>query len=160
MNLRGIYYLFLAIALTVLAGCGGGGGGEQTPQPTQSTQAIVKLKTSGSLPTGTLIGAISATLTYPTTKGLSVTESDVVLSGGVSGIFAPNVNTPGQVTFGNLNLSPGISIGEFLTATFTIAAGNPQVVQGDFAITGITIIDTNGNALSNITVDIQSVTIQ
>lgn len=132
------------------------------PVAAQATQAIVKLATSGQLaPSGTLIGAIQATLTYPTTKGLSIGVSDVVISGVGRGLFAPNTNTPGQVSFGQIDIQPGIPIGEFLTATFSIAAGNPQVAAGDFAISaGANITNVDGTAQPNVAVVILSVVIQ
>lgn len=149
-------FFMLAAVTAILFGCGGGGGGGVT----QPTKAVVKLATSGTLPDGKLIGAISATLTYPTGKGLSIGSSDVVVSGVGRGIFLPNTNTPGQIVLGQLDVQPGIPIGEFATATFAIAAGNSPVA-GDFAVApGANVIDTDSAALPGVTVGVQSVTFQ
>ncbi|MBI2354049.1 MAG: hypothetical protein HYV06_03290 [Deltaproteobacteria bacterium] len=148
--------------MAILFGCGGGGGGNLTQQTgivTQPTKAVVKLATSGALPTGKLIGGIEATLTYAAGKGLSIGGSDAVASGVGSGsLLAANTNTAGQVRLGLI--STGIQTGEFATATFTIAAGNSPVA-GDFAIaSGANVIDTDSVAQPGITVGIQSVTFQ
>jgi hypothetical protein len=156
MRVRGIYYLFLATAVAIMSGCG---GGAMVKAPVAPTHAIVKVRTSGPLPSGTTIGGIYAFVTYPTTKGLSITESNVVASGsgGASGsLFAANVITiPGQVHL-ILITTNGIQAGEFATLTFSIAAGNSPV-ESDFAIaSGARVIDTN--PIPGMTVEIQGVT--
>jgi hypothetical protein len=160
MRVRGFFYLLLAAALTILAGCG---GGALVKAPVAPTQAIVKVRTSGTLPADTTIGGIQATITYPATKGLSITESGVVASasGTVAGSFLiPNVNKPGQVVLILANVNPGIQSGEFATLTFSIAAANSPVA-GDFAIaSGATVLDTNSKAITGMSVEIQSVTFQ
>jgi len=170
MRVRGIYCLFLATALTILAGCGGGGGtgGGGGGGVVNPTKAIVKVRTSGTLPSGTTINAIQATVTYPTTKGLSIAllpsppadpnTPDVVPSGAGSGsILLPNANNTGQIVLGLLNVS-GIQSGEFATLTFNIAAGNSPAAI-DFAIaSGASVITTP--AISGMTVEILGVTFQ
>ena len=160
MVARGFSYLFLTMALAILAGCG---GGAMVKAPVAPTQAIVKVRTSGTLPAGATIGGIQTTLTYPATKGLSITDSGVVASGsGVSAgsFLIPNVNNPGQIVLILANVSPGIQSGEFATLTFSIAAGDSQVA-GDFAIaSGARVLDTNSTALTDLAVEIQSVTFQ
>ena len=163
MRLRGIFKLFLATALTILAGCGGGSGSGTTPTPTPTpspTQAIVKLQTSGTLPPGTTIGGITATVTYPNTKGVSITDNNVVVSGaGTGSILVANVNTAGQAVVALIS-STGIQSGEFATMTCSIASGNSPTAS-DFAITsGSSIIDANGTAIPGMTVAIQGVTFQ
>ncbi|KAF0221582.1 MAG: hypothetical protein FD174_351 [Geobacteraceae bacterium] len=164
MKIRSIGFFFLAAVTAALVGCGGGGGGGEAP-PVQPTRAIVKLATSGTLPAGTLIGGIgTTTVTYPTTKGLSITDSNVVTSGvGISAgsFLIPNLTIPGQAKFIMANVQPGIAAGEFATLTFSIASGNSPVA-GDFVITeGATpVLDTNSVAISGVSVIIQSVTFQ
>jgi len=160
MSARGFSYLFLAMAIAILAGCGGGAGVSQPAGAiTQPTKAIVKVRTNGTLPSGTTIGGIDAFVTYPTTKGLSVTESSVVASGVASGsMFAANViTTPGQVHLIFITTN-GIQAGEFATLTFSIAAGNSPIA-GDFAIaSGASVVDTN--PIPGMTVEIQGITFQ
>jgi hypothetical protein len=159
MKIRLIFGMIAALAAISLGGCGGGGGGGT---PTPPTKAIVKVATTGTLPQGTLIGGIQATVTYPTTKGLSITTSDVVASGAGAAtgtILVPNVNTAGQVILGLINAT-GIQAGEFATLTFAIAAGNTPVAA-DFTIApGATVADVGGNTIAGMTVGILSVTFQ
>ena len=156
MVARGFSYLFLTVAIAILAGCG---GGAMVKAPVAPTQAIVKMRTSGTLPSGTTIDGIQATLTYPTTKGLSITKNNVVASGVASGLFESNVTNSGQVGL-ILVTTDGFQTGEFATLTFGIAAGNSPVA-GDFAIaSGARVIDTNSATLTDLAVEIQSVTFQ
>ena len=156
MRILKIVSIVLGIQIMAIAGCGsggGGGGGGQT--------AIVKLATSGVLPGGRTITGISTTLNYPTAKGLSISSGNVVASGvGTGSLVAPNTNNAGQVGI-VLGTGTGIQTGEFVTLTFSIALGDPQVVAGDFSIApgSTSIIDING-AIPGITVVVQSVTIQ
>jgi hypothetical protein len=164
MKIRSIGLFFLAAVAAVQFGCGGGGGGGPAPV-VQPTKAIVKLETGGgTLPSGTFIGGIGpATVTYPTTKGLSITDSNVVTSGagvGAGSFLQPNVTVPGQVRVALINVSPGILSGEFATLTFSIASGNSPVA-GDFTIAaGAPVIDTNSAAIPGFTVSIKSVEFQ
>jgi len=165
MNIRNFFRLLtIGMALTI-AGCGGGGGGGAVPVVTPpATKAIVKLATTGTLPAGTTIGVVGATITYPTTKGLSIAETDVVPSGVAAGGYVQaNVTVPGEVILGNLTAtSAGFPIGEFATMTFSIAPGNSPVA-GDFAIKpGSTTVADFANILpvTSASVVIQSVTFQ
>lgn len=129
----------------------------------QPTRAVVKVRTTGLLPQGILIGGIGATVTYSGGKGLSITasSSDIGVSGaGLGSTMVPNVNTAGQVTLGLINVS-GIGGGEFATLNFAIAAGNFPTSQ-DFAISGsgLSIIDTATNNIPGMGVGIASVTLQ
>jgi hypothetical protein len=159
LALRNLKFLLLAVGIQFLAlsGCGGGGGSTTGGQP---TTAIVKLATSGSLPTGTLISGITTTLNYPTTKGLSIGPSNVVASGvGFNSAIQPNTTIAGQAGIGLV--SAGIQTGEFATLTFSIAPGFPLVTATDFTIApGATIIDINTSPIPGISVVIQSVSIQ
>ena len=160
MAVRGFCYLILTMATAILAGCG---GGIMLKAPLAPTQAIVKVRTSGKLPADAAIGAIKAAITYPATKGLSITANSVVPSGSGAGagtFLVPNVNKPGQVVFILANIAPGIQSGEFATLTFSIAAGNSPTA-GDFAIaSGASILDTNSTAIPGLTVEIQDVAFQ
>ena len=154
MALRGFCYFFLTMLIAILAGCA---GGAMVKAPVAPTQAIVKVRTSGTLPAGATIGGIQTTIIYPTT------ESSVVTSGsgaGAGSILMPNVNNPGQIKLILANVAPGIQSGEFTTLTFNIAAAKSPVA-GDFAIaSGASILDTNSTAITGMTVEIQGVTFQ
>ncbi|GFO68814.1 hypothetical protein GMLC_23930 [Geomonas limicola] len=129
----------------------------------QPTKAIVKVRSTGTLPQGTLIGGIGATVTYASGKGLSIGSSsaEIAVSGaGLGSTMIPNVNTPGQVTLGLLNVS-GIGAGEFATLNFTIAAGNfPTIADFGISGSGLSIIDTGTNSIPGMGVGIASVTLQ
>jgi hypothetical protein len=161
MAVRGLSYIFMTMLVAILAGCAG--GAMVVKAPVAPTQAIVKVRTSGTLPAGATIGGIQTTITYPTTKGLSTTENGVVASGsgvGAGSILMPNVNNPGQVMLILANVAPGIQSGEFATLTFSIATANSPVA-GDFAIASdARILDTDSKAITGMTVDIQGVTFQ
>jgi hypothetical protein len=116
------------------------------------TAVVVKLVTQGTLPGGTLIGGVQATLTYATDKGLSIQSGNVVASGaGASSLLVANANTAGQLTIALVNAT-GIGTGEFATATFAVASGSFPVAA-DFAVApGATVIDVNGAAIGGVTV--------
>jgi hypothetical protein len=164
MKIRNIGLFFLAAVVAAQFGCGGGGGTAGPAPIVQPTKAIVKLQTSGTLPSGAFIGGIGpAIVTYPTTKGLSITDSNVVTSGagvGAGSFLQPNVTIPGQVRVALINVAPGILSGEFATLTFSITSGNSPAA-GDFTITaGAPVIDTNSAAIPGLTVSIKSVEFQ
>ena len=129
---------------------------------TTPTKVIVKLATSGTLPTGINIGGIDTTVTYPTNKGLSITANDVVASGVAAGSLAvPNINIAGEARIANIT-GTGFPIGEFATLTFSIASGSSPLAT-DFAVApGATILDStlNANKLNGVSVVVQSVTFQ
>ncbi|HEY6872135.1 MAG TPA: hypothetical protein VI298_05325 [Geobacteraceae bacterium] len=123
----------------------------------QSTLAIVKVQTSGALPAGVLLGGISASVSYPAYKGLSIASSDVVASGyGAGAYFEPIVST------GNVGLvllsQTGFPAGEFATLTFQIAPGNFPMAS-DFSADGL-VEDSHYSLLSGMTITIKSVTFQ
>ena len=164
---RVICAILFLLACTVIGGCGGGGGGAPAGPP---TKAVVKLKTTGTLPVGiTGIGAIDATVVYPTSaaKGLSITATDVVASGAAAGInIVPNTAVSGEVRTGSLTASgAGFPVGEFATLTFSIATGGAPVV-GDFSVNSSnTTILASDDALTDLTskgiaVEVMSVTFQ
>ena len=131
------------------------------PFISQPTQAVVKVRTTGTLPGGTLIGGVSATVNYAAGKGLSIVPAGVATSaGGLGSTLIPNTNTAGQVVLGLINTS-GIPAGEFATLTFSIAAGNfPTAADFSISASGLSVIDTNTLAIPGMGVAIAGVTIQ
>jgi len=130
----------------------------------QPTQAIVKVQTN-ILPVGQLIANITATVTYPTNKGLSITAGNVFVSGsGIGADLAVNVATLGQVglSLSGINATiAGIPAGEFATLTFSIAPGNVPTAS-DFGIApGANVLDDLGaQLLTALPITIMSVTIR
>jgi hypothetical protein len=118
----------------------------------QPTSVVVRLVTQGTLPAGTLIGGVQATLTYATDKGLSIAAGNVAASGaGAGSLLVANANTAGQVIVALVNAN-GIGTGEFATATFAVAPPNVPV-PADFAIAaGASVIDLAGAPIPGITV--------
>jgi hypothetical protein len=118
----------------------------------QPTSAVVRLVTQGTLPEGTLIGGVQATLTYATDEGLSIAANNVAASGaGAGSLLVANANTAGQVIVALINAS-GIGTGEFATATFAVAPPNVPA-PADFAIAGgATVIDLAGTPIPGVTV--------
>jgi hypothetical protein len=120
----------------------------------QPTSVVVRLVTQGTLPQGTLIGGVQATLTYATDKGLAIAANNVAASGaGAGSLLVANANTAGQVIVALVNAN-GIGTGEFATATFAVAPPNVPV-PADFAIAaGATVIDLAGTPIPGVTVAI------
>jgi adhesin/invasin len=133
-----------------------------TTPPARPTTAIVKVRTAGTFTSGSSIGGIQATLTYPTTKGLTPT-SEIVSGSAVSGTFSEfNPNTPGDVIMGVIS-STGFALGEFATITFSIGSGTPLPVTTDFVIaSGSTVTNAAVPSVTqpNISVSVLSVTFQ
>jgi hypothetical protein len=137
------------------------------PFITQPTLAIVKVATTGTLPGGTLIGGINATVTANPSTGLSIAaaaggnSTDVSASGvGVGSTIISNTNNVASVVLSLLNLG-GIPVGEFETLTYHIAPGTfPTAGNFSIALSGAGIIDALGVNIPGIGVTIQSVTIQ
>lgn len=166
-NLIASLMTLAGVALS-LAGCGGGGGstGATTP-PAQPTVAVVKLATTGTLPTGVTIGGIQADVTFPTT-GVTIATSDVAAAGAAaSGVGTsnttfqfPNLSVPGTVSIGLLNAN-GFQTGEFATLTFHLTAGAALPTASNFAIAaGATVIDASTNlAIPGVSVQVQGLTL-
>jgi hypothetical protein len=125
----------------------------------QPTQAVVKIRTTGTL-AGPLIGGINATVTYSTNKGLSIAPAGVAVSGaGTGSTLIPNTNTNGRVVLGLLNVG-GIQLGEFATLTFGIAAGNFPT-SADFGVAiGSSAIDVNTATIPGVSAEVLSVSVQ
>jgi adhesin/invasin len=113
----------------------------------QPITAIVRLSTQGTLPPGITIGAINCVVNYTTTIGLSILDAGVTLSGtGVGSLFFPNTATAGQVQFALINAPTGITtIGEFVTMTFSIAAGNFPTAANFTLAAGDTVLSLQNN---------------
>jgi hypothetical protein len=116
------------------------------------SSAVVRLQVQGTLPAGTLIGGVKATLTYATGKGLSIAGDDVVASGAAAGsLLVANPITAGEVIVALVNAT-GIAAGELATATFRVAPPNVPVA-GDFAVAaGATVIGLDGAPIPGVTV--------
>lgn len=129
----------------------------------QPTKAIVKVRSTGTLPQGTLIGAVGATVTYAGNKGLSIapSTSTVLASGAAAGTnIIANANTPGSVVLGLIN-ADGFAAGEFATLIFSIAAGNfPELADFGISGSGLSVIDTATHTIPGIGVGIAGLTLQ
>jgi hypothetical protein len=149
----------ILIAIVLLLSACKGSSSETTPQP---TLAVVKLSTTGTLPTGKKIGAIDVTLTLAPGVTLKSTtnpprpDDGVVTASGVAAnnsfteanYTAPTSTLPGKVQIGLINVT-GFDTGEFVTVNGDIAAGNnPRAA--DFSATINTIADTDSNPLTGL----------
>lgn len=151
-------------ALLIISSCGGGvasntGTNSGDNNTTQQTTAIVKLTTTGTLPSNSWIGGIDVALHLPT--GVSVksgtnppeTDSGVVTASGVAASNSSLVSTF-TTTFGVVHIllaNPnGFGPGEFATVICDIAAGS-HPVQTDFSVSGMTTKDLNGSAINGLT---------
>jgi hypothetical protein len=159
--LKKLHTIFFCLSLTLLlSACGGGGGGTPVTTP---TKVIVKLATSGVLPSGINIGGISTTINYPASK-VGISDSNIVASGKASGAtLLANTANSGSVVLGNVTIDSGFIIGEFATLTFTISGSSPQA--SDFTIaSGSTSIGGSDYPPTDLTgqlsVIIESVTLQ
>lgn len=116
------------------------------------TKVVVTLATSGTLPPGVNIGGTGTTINYPTTKGLTIAENNVVASGvaAEATLFANVVNS-GKIILGNITLGgAGFPIGEFATLTFNIAPGNSPLAN-DFTVdSGATVIGASDDAATDL----------
>jgi hypothetical protein len=170
MNVKKTMFLLLSFVALLVCGCGSGGssttGGTVINQPTLAT---VTVATSGSLPSGTLIGGVNATLTYSTTVVSQLTDADVNFTGpglGTNTLTALNTQSAGQVIFGLVNAGQGSNVinatGNFATLTFHIIAGNFPANETDLglALSNIQVIDTNGQAIPGVTVSVSGVPVQ
>jgi hypothetical protein len=126
----------------------------------QPVQAIVKVATIGTLASGTSIGTLLASLTYPP-SGYAIASGGVFPSGVASGAtttLAGNVETAGQVILAMLDVN-GIRTGEFATLTFQVADGFLPNIS-DFSVTpaASVIAAVRNTALPGIGVVVQSLT--
>jgi hypothetical protein len=160
-----VFGLFLSLSVLVVFGCGGGGGGGgSNTQPinnSQPTLVTVKVATTGTLPANTTIGGINAIVFASPSAGLTISDSDVTLSGvGVGSTFLPNTTNVSAVVIGQITTN-GFQVGEFVTLKYHVAAGTfPTAGNFSVALTGSGVIGTNGAPILGIGVTIQSVTVQ
>ncbi len=143
------------VTVKATAGAVSGTASVQFINPT--SVVIVKVQTSGTLPAGVLLGGISASVSYPTYKGLSIATSDVVASGYGVGSYFESLLSTGYVGLVMLSQT-GFQAGEFATLTFHVAPGNFPVAT-DFSADGL-VEDSHYSLLSGMSITIKSVTIQ
>jgi hypothetical protein len=132
----------------------------------QPTQVTVKVRTTGTLPAGTTIGGLKATLTASPASGLTIVadpngnSSDVSATGpGAGSQIVSNTNNVAAVTLALVNTN-GIQTGEFATVNYNVKAGNFPTVN-DFSVARIgDVIDSKNVVIPGIGVDILSVSIQ
>ncbi|MDH4161830.1 MAG: hypothetical protein OEW15_03955 [Nitrospirota bacterium] len=163
---RMLIFLLMLLTLSLLAACGGGGGGGATAPVVEPTQAFVKISTSGTLPSGTLVGGVDVTVTLP--SGVTVasttppqTDAGVVAGSGLAGSSASAMGTYGssENAVRVLLADPdGMAAGEFATVTCAIASGSSPSAS-DFTVSSATVKDLNGAAISGMTATL-SVTMQ
>jgi hypothetical protein len=155
MNATNLFRPSLGLLLLVAWGCG---GGQAAPAP---TLAIVKVRTTGTLPPGTAIGGVNAIVSASPSAGLALTAGDHAVTGAGAGSLL--VANPNDVAADNLAVinATGIQTGEFATLTYHLAAGKSPSA-GDFSVapTGPGVIDTAGVTIPGAGVAILSVTVQ
>ena len=152
--------MILLSAVLVLSSCGSsGGGGDSGGGTTQLTTAIVKLTTTGTLPSTTQIGGIDVTLQLP--QGVTVksttnppeTDSGVVTASGVAASNSSLVSTfttSTRIVHILLANPNGFGTGEFATVNCSIAAGSSPK-QTDFSVSTMITKDLTGNSISGLT---------
>ncbi|MBJ6725981.1 hypothetical protein [Geomesophilobacter sediminis] len=130
----------LALFALALSGCGSGGGSAAQP-----TAAVLKLSTSGTLPSGTALSGIHVEVDLPSGVTVNTDNSGGVASGVVtpSGVasqcsiaaetFTPaSGGTPAKLSFFVLSSAPGFGAGEFATVNCKITTGTPKAT--DFSL--------------------------
>lgn len=134
----------------------------------QPTKVTVVVRTTGTLPSGTTIGGLKATVAASPSSGLTIAadpngaSSDVSLTGvgaAAGSTLITNTNSVAGVTLALVNTN-GIQTGEFATLIYHIAVGTFPTTN-DFSIKlNSPAIDKVSANISGIDVAIQSVTIQ
>jgi hypothetical protein len=158
---RMLISMLILWTMSLLPACGGGGGG--TDQ--QPTKAVVKILTSGTLPSGTHIGGIDATLNLP--AGVSVkavpdtlnpnvlqTDSGVIAVSGVASgsnaaVIGTYTATQNAVSIHVVN-AVGFGTGEFVTVTCNLASG-ATVTAGSITAPALSAVDLNGAPITGLT---------
>jgi hypothetical protein len=128
----------------------------------QPVQAIIKVATVGAMASGTSIGTLLASLTYPP-GGYAIASGGVSPSGVASSAtttLADNVETAGQIILAMLDVN-GIQTGEFATLTFQVTDGFLPNIS-DFSVTpaASVIAAVRNTALPGISVVVQSLTLR
>ncbi|MBK5273977.1 MAG: hypothetical protein JJE30_02845 [Desulfuromonadales bacterium] len=131
------------------------------PAVVQPALAIVKVRTTGTLPVGTTIGGVNAIVSATPSVGLTIAPSDISASGaGTGSIIVDNTSNVASINVAIVNTG-GIQAGEIATLTYHVAAGTfPTASNFIVALTGGGVIDTNSVKIPGIGVSILSVTIQ
>ena len=144
--------------------------------PVVYTQAILKLKTVGTLPSGKLVGGWQATIKMPAT-GISIkTKSSTNMALDATAFYKSGVTPAGFTFTGSYNKPDasstvpyvmvsnvgdltdplaGTALGEVATLVFDIAAGTPTPQKTDFVLTGVAIAEAaiGAPALNGVTFD-------
>lgn len=135
--------------------------------------AIIKLSTSGTLPAGTTIGAIQLTVNYPTSKALTIFDTDITGATGNGSstscgpanqncymLVANTTTVFGKVDLALINPTGIAAVGEIAKLNFHTAPGNASPVSGDFTITGASVYDVSGVLIPGVSVVISAAAIQ
>lgn len=144
-TLKRLMVMVMAGVVGIMAGCG---SGTATHAPVTLT-----LSTGGSLPSGTLIGGIRGTITFPAGTSMKTDSNGEILSGQMSttGAAASSLSAGKYVspalTFAITN-GNGFSTGDFATVIAEVASGDPAAAN--FSVTNVTVIDTNEKDISSL----------
>jgi adhesin/invasin len=159
----------VAASVTIISSTVGGAATISGPvsltftTPIVYTQAILKLKTVGTLASGKLVGGWQVTVKMPAT-GISIkTKSTTNMALDTTTAFLKSGVTPASFTFTGSYNKPdststvpyvmvsnagdvsdplvGTAIGEVATLTFDIAAGTATPAKADFVLTGASIAE-------------------
>jgi hypothetical protein len=149
------------LMLIAMAGCGGGGGSTPTPTPTptQPTTAKLVLSTSGTLPSGVLIGGIDIIVKLP--AGVSVKTDSASTAVSSSVMAASGQAASGSLVVGNyatasntvhivLVNAAGFGVGEYITLTCDIAAGTTPTAAS-FSLSNFSSVGTNTQSITTLT---------
>lgn len=165
MTLKGL--VMFALCIATLASCGGGGGGggatSQVSGPSQPTMAVVKIRTTGTLDPGVMIGGIEVTGVLPAGVSVNatpdpinpsklVTDSGVVIASGVTGTQAGTIATydatDRKVSIQVYDLD-GFGTGEFVTVQCNITSGSAPIAA-NFSLEGFIVTDLTGSVLDTL----------
>lgn len=154
--MRNILTVMIMAILPLIAACGGGGGGGSVSMP---TAAVLKLSSQGTLPAGTAVTGIGATIELPagvtakTATGGAVDATVVVGSALMATTGTAPVGTMGPVTYTPATATAkakldftiastaaaGVGVGECATITLILSGVNPAVT--DFNVTSFKAYD-------------------
>jgi len=159
--------LITCFILVSLVACGGGGGGSA---PVQPTKAVITLSMTGTLPAGTLIYGVQATVNLPagvTAKAspsssnpqAMVTDAGVASASGQAAgaetVLASYLTSSTTPTTHKVALymakSGGFSVGEFGVVNCDITAGYFPTAA-DFTVTDLMTFDSNGLTIPGLSV--------
>lgn len=159
-----IRLIALILWIALLTGCGGGGASA----PARTT-ATLKLNLTGPLPAGSAIAGVGVTLTL--TVDVAPQLNGLELANGVitpSGLFAGGTQTPpvyaptsGTIQLALVNAAEGgiTQEGEVATIVLKLTNGVAPVIAS-FGLSGVSVIDTRGNPISGMGIQLNSVTLE